>query len=113
MTQTQFLILVSLHAKGTCTMGAIASHLKVSMPTVTGLINRLFEADYIKRIPQDEDRRQIVIALTPKAHEFLKEFQTLIAKRWMEVLDVLNEKEIEQMHSIVNKLNQSMGKQKS
>ncbi len=113
MTQTQFLILVSLHARGACTMSDIAFHLKVSMPTVTGLVNRLVEAKYIKRSPHLEDRRQIVIALTPKADRFLKLFKSIIAKRWVEVLSVLNNQELEQFQAIINKLSLSMRQRKA
>ncbi len=113
ITQTQFLILVCLHSKGICTMGDIASHLKVSMPTVTGLINRLVEAKYIKRIPDPKDRRQVMIGLTPKAHTFLKQFQTIIAQRWMEVLSILDTKELDHFHSIIHKLNDSLEKQRT
>ncbi|MEI7998160.1 MAG: MarR family transcriptional regulator [Candidatus Omnitrophota bacterium] len=113
MTQTQFLILLSLHTKGSCTMGAIASHMKVQMPTVTGLVDRLVQAKYLKRLHLPEDRRQIMIELTPKAHAFLKQFQMIISKRWEEVLNILDEQELEQMEKIVTKLNRVMEGQKS
>lgn len=112
VTQTQFFILVSLHAKGGCTMSEIAAHLRVSMPTVTGLINRLVESKYIRRVSSAEDRRQIVIELTPKANKFLKEFLSIIAKRWVDVLSVLDDKELQQFHSIIDKLSVSMRKQR-
>lgn len=113
ITQTQFLILVFLHARGACTMSDIASQLKVSMPTVTGLVNRLFAAKYIKRSNHPQDRRQIVIALTPKADQFIKMFKSIIAKRWEEVLKVLDDQELEQFHSIINKLSASMRMRKT
>lgn len=110
MTQTQFLILVSLHSKGACTMSEIAAHLKVSMPTVTGLVNRLVEAKYLKRDAHPKDRRQIVIDLTPKAQLFLKDFKTIIAQRWTEVLAVLNDEQLMQFYAIIQKLSTSMAK---
>ena len=113
MTQTQFLILLSLHAGGPCAMGVIASHMKVQMPTVTGLVGRLAQAKYIRRLPHPNDRRQVIIELTPKAHAFLKQFQMIIAKRWEEVLRILDEEELEQMRNIITKLSNAMKGQKS
>ena len=113
MTQTQFLLLVSLHTKGSCSMGEIASHMKVQMPTMTGLVDRLVQAKYLKRLPHPKDRRQIMIELTPKAQAFLKQFRTIIARRWEEVLHILDEKELEQMLGIITKLNRAMEGQKS
>ena len=112
ITQTQFLILVSLHARGACTMSTIASHMKVQMPTMTGLVNRLVQAKYVKRLPHPKDRRQIMIELTPKSHALIKMFQTIIAKRWEEVLTILDEKELTQMRGIIAKLNHAMESRK-
>ncbi len=94
-------------------MGDIASCMKVQMPTMTGLVDRLVRAKYIRRLPNVKDRRQIVIDLTPKAHAFLKQFQTIIAKRWEEILPILDGQELEQMQNIVIKLKQAMESQKS
>ncbi|MBF0490256.1 MAG: winged helix-turn-helix transcriptional regulator [Candidatus Omnitrophica bacterium] len=113
MTQTQFILVVFLYVKGPCTMSTLASHLKVQMPTVTGLVDRLAAAKYIKRQPHLQDRRQIMIELTPKAHVFLKEFIGMYAKRWEEILLILDKKELEQMLSISLKLNSAMEGQPS
>ena len=112
LTQTQFRLMVSLSLKEPCTMSEMASLMKVSMPTMTGLINRLVIAKYIKRKGHPNDRRQIMIELTPKAYTFLKGFEAMYAKRWEEILLILNDQELEQMSQIVTKLNQTMGKKK-
>ena len=105
LTQTQFRFIVSLSLKDSCTMSEMAQTMKVSMPTVTGLVDRLVMAKYMKRKDHPVDRRQIMIELTPKAHTFLKEFEGLYVKRWEEILLILNDKEVEQMEIIINKLN--------
>src|SRR5437868_4720239 len=66
LTQTQFRLVIYLSLKGPCTMSALASHMRVSMPTATGLIDRLLQAKYIKRKTHAHDRRQIMVELTPK-----------------------------------------------
>jgi len=108
LTQTQFRMVVTLSLKGSCTMSAMASQMKVSMPTMTGLVNRLVAAKYLLRKGHPKDRRQIMIELTPKAYAFLKEFEGAYAHRWVEILQILDEKETQQMLSITRKLNQGL-----
>lgn len=113
ITQTQFVLVVYLHVHGPCTMTSIASHLKVRMPTVTGLVDRLVHAKYIRRSPHPKDRRQIMIELTPKAKTFLKDFISMYSKRWEEILQILDPHEMEQMLALTIKLNRALEGQKS
>jgi DNA-binding MarR family transcriptional regulator len=108
ITQTQFILVVYLHVHGPSTMTSLASHLKVRMPTVTGLVDRLVQAKYIKRKTHPDDRRQVMIELTAKAKIFLKEFITMYAKRWEEILQILNQEEMDQMLAITIKLNRGL-----
>ncbi len=112
LTQTQFRLVVFLSLKGPCTMSSLATHMKVSMPTMTGLIDRLVKAKHIKRKSYPKDRRHIMIELTPKAYIFLKVFGQTYAKRWEEILLILDSKELDQMLGITNKLNIALGNQR-
>src|SRR3989338_4697988 len=51
VTQTQFLMLASIHASPRRTMGALARALHVSMPTVSGIVDRLVRAGGVRRAP--------------------------------------------------------------
>lgn len=113
LTQTQFRMIVTMSLKGACTMGAMARQMKVSMPTVTGLVDRLVAARYLKRVKHPDDRRQILIELTPQAHVFLKEFEAVYARRWVEILQILDADETAQMLVISTKLNQGLKAQKT
>lgn len=108
MTQSQFLLMLSIHARGQCPMGSLAAHMKVQLPTMTGMVNRLVTAGYLKRIVNNDDRRQVVIELTPKGSVFLKDFQSIITRRWEDVLKSLDDKEVESFHHIIVKLNKSL-----
>lgn len=105
LTQSQFLLLICIHAKGECSMSTLAAHMKVQMPTMTGMVNRLVKAQYLRRIPNLKDRRQVVVDLTPKGKDFLKEFQGIISRRWQDVLKALTVDEVKQFQHIVLKLN--------
>ena len=104
VTQTQFLLLASIRAYAQCTMGTLARNLHVSMPTATGIVNRLVRAGYVQRMPQPKDRRQVVVRLTQKGQMFFRDFEAVIRRRWEEALVSLEPKELRAFHDVLRKL---------
>ena len=81
VTQTQFLVMAAVRAYTRCTMGTLAKNLHISMSTASGLVERLVRTGYLRRIPQSEDRRQVVATLTAKGEAFFKEFESVVRHR--------------------------------
>ena len=104
VTQTQFLVLMSIHAYHECTMGRLARNLHVQMPTASGIVSRLFRAGYVHRAADPSDRRQVVVRLSPKGKAFVAEFQRVIRQRWDDVLAPLASHELSAFHRILTKL---------
>ena len=109
ITQSQFFLLILLHTNGEISMKAIADRVGVRMPTLTGMINRLVKQGYVKRVLKQDDRRQVWIALTPKGHDMLKQFQGVLCKRWEMVLGILDDVQVKQFYNIVDKLMNKLG----
>ena len=59
--------LISQHWERPLTMGELAELLGLSSGAVTGTVDRLAEAGYVERIPDEDDRRRMRLHLTPKA----------------------------------------------
>jgi DNA-binding MarR family transcriptional regulator len=55
------------------TIGDLASHLLLKPQTVVGLVDRLVEAHLVARVPDEDDRRRVLLKLTAKAEKILKE----------------------------------------
>lgn len=89
-------------------MGTLARSLHVRMPTATGIVNRLVRDGFLRRTPQTEDRRQVVVELTPKALAFFQDFQRVIRRRWEEVLVTLEPVELEAFHHVLTKLREQL-----
>ena len=104
VTQTQFLVLSAVRADGRCTMGGLARNLHVSMPTASGIIDRLVRAGYIRRTAHPQDRRQVLVALTPNAQAFFRDFESVIRRRWEEVLAPLEPNELKAFYDVTTKL---------
>lgn len=104
ITHTQFFVLISIHSHGPCTMKILSQNMQVSMPTMSGIINRLAQADYIQRVVNPSDRRQVTVELTKEGQKFIAQFQTVVGARWQEVLKSLNQDEINLFYHVVTKL---------
>lgn len=104
VTQTQFLMLAAIHAYGRCPMSRLARSLHVRLPTATGIIDRLVRDGLARRVPHAEDRRQVLVALTPKGQTFIREFQAVVGRRWEVVLHALTVSERAALHGVVEKL---------
>lgn len=108
ITQTQFLLLASTHAYTRCTMSTLARSLHVSMPTVSGVVDRLVRSGYLRRVPRSDDRRQVAVELTPKGQAFFQDFQTVIRRRWEEVLFSLEPEDLTMFHGVLTKLRERL-----
>ena len=125
VTQTQFLMLAAIRAYGRpatgsgrpsraqsrdarCTMGTLARNLHISMPTASGIVDRLVRAGFVRRVPQAEDRRQVVVALAPKAETFFHHFEAVIRRRWEEALLSLEPNELEAFYDVITKLRERL-----
>ena len=72
-SRARFLILVILlHCdEGRMTPNEIAKVLNVTRGNMTGLIDSLLANEYVTKIQDEKDRRQVWIEITPKAKKFL------------------------------------------
>jgi DNA-binding MarR family transcriptional regulator len=68
-TPVQFKLLRILLAQDRSTMQSLATHLGVTPPTVTGLVKRLLAQEYVQRIHDDADWRNIWIEITAQGRQ--------------------------------------------
>lgn len=108
VTQTQFLVLMAIHAYGCCTMGALARSMHVRMPTATGVVDRLVQVGFVRRSPRAEDRRQVFVELTEKGKAFIRQFHEVVRRRWEDVLRSLDPGELEAFYRILTKLRERL-----
>ncbi len=61
------------------TVRGLAETLKVSKPAITRALDRLSDIELIRRKPDEQDRRSVLIQRTVRGSVFLREFAELIA----------------------------------
>lgn len=110
ITYTQFLVLVGIYSQGRSTMNKLAKNMHVSMPTATGVVDRLVRAGYAKRVKGEEkDRRCVVVELTAKGEALIHRFQMVVSKRWAEILEAFDEESLVMFKNVLGKLHARLG----
>ncbi|MBT4934428.1 MAG: MarR family transcriptional regulator [Rhodospirillaceae bacterium] len=61
------------------TVRGLADALKVSKPAITRALDRLSDIELVRRKPDEQDRRSVLIQRTVRGSVFLREFAELIA----------------------------------
>jgi DNA-binding MarR family transcriptional regulator len=104
VTQSQFLMMAAIRAYSRCTMSTLARNLHISLPTASGVVDRLVRAGFVRRVPEPSDRRQVVVELTAKARGFFAEFEGVVRARWEEAFLSLDTGELASFHDVITKL---------
>jgi DNA-binding MarR family transcriptional regulator len=73
----QLHILYTLQRNGQMTMSRLAEVLNVSLSNATGLIDRVEERGFVERTRVPEDRRVVLIRVTPAGEQMLEEIDAL------------------------------------
>lgn len=72
LSMSEVHVLEAIIKTETPTMGNIAQKLRVTVGTLTTAINRLVQKGYVDRKKERDDKRKVLVFLTPKAYEVLK-----------------------------------------
>jgi DNA-binding MarR family transcriptional regulator len=72
ITMTQFKVLLTLFIDGPQSCSSLASALDLSLPTMTGILNRLNRRSYLKRERDPKDGRRVMSGLSRKGREMIE-----------------------------------------
>ena len=79
LSARQMSLLLSVYlTPATHTVRGLANLLKVSKPAITRAVNRLTGLDMVRRKPDPDDKRSVLIQRTVRGSAFLREFCNLI-----------------------------------
>ncbi|MCX7852477.1 MAG: MarR family transcriptional regulator [Caldilineales bacterium] len=84
LTVPQFYTLITLiNLGGSATMGTLSRELNQVSATMTGIVDRLVREGLVERSRSDEDRRAVLVTLTPRGYE-------IVEKAWAQSLNALD-----------------------
>lgn len=95
LTMPQLKVLMLLNHSDNLTISQLAEDLSVSLPNMTGIIDRLAQQNLVKRVQSDKDRRVVYIKLTDKSRNIFIELNKSGYDHFKHIEKVLSENEIE------------------
>jgi DNA-binding MarR family transcriptional regulator len=95
ITMAQAKVLFLIRATGSIQMSDLVARLGVTVPTVTGIVDRLVERDLVVRRGTPDDRRRVVVEITPGGVELIDGMRDFSARQLQLLLDVMDEAELE------------------
>jgi len=101
VTLPQFRTLVVLGTRGPQTVSALADHLAVHASTMTRMCNRLVTRGLVVRAPSPNDRREVVITLSPAGTVLV---DSVMATRRRELDAVVRRMSESEQHAVVSAL---------
>jgi DNA-binding MarR family transcriptional regulator len=66
-----------LEQYGALSMSRLAEQIDVSLPNMTGIVDRMEENGLVERVRSDDDRRIVLVRSTPKGAELAAELPTM------------------------------------
>lgn len=104
LTHQQIMVLKFVAHKKEINIGQLCEEMHLSKGTVSGIVNRLEQADYIKKIKYDNDKRNTYIQFSNKGIEFAKDFRIKKEETFDDVFEDLSEEEIKDIIKSLNLL---------
>ncbi len=104
ISSAQIIILVTIRTHGQCKIKSVAKERGISPPTATGLIDRLVRSGHVRRSPDPEDRRVVMVSLTKKGENMVENYLGTIRDVWKNILARLTAEEQKQYLRILKKI---------
>lgn len=110
LTIDQFATLRYLRKQGKSTSSELADIFCVGKSSITAIVNRLFDKNLIKRLPDDKDRRVTYLALTEEGERISDELEGEIQKLLAKYIQPFHEEEALSFIQTFEKLAYELGK---
>jgi len=108
MTGPQLAVLQEASRLGPTSPTSLAKAVHLSQATVTGILQRLERRSLVQRQPSPDDRRSVLISITPQGAELLKSSPSLLQDRFRDALSSLREWERLQILATLQRVGELM-----
>ncbi len=89
LTMQQMKVIMMLENRGDIPVSVLADSLNVSLPNMTGIVDRLVQNELVERVPSSHDRRVILLRGTPKSKEIFDSLFSSAYQRFQTVMGQL------------------------
>jgi DNA-binding MarR family transcriptional regulator len=99
LSYSQFFLLTYLASEEHLTMTDIANKMSHSTAAATGLVDRIESLGYVERVHALEDRRKIMVRISPKGVELVSHMRKEIARDLAGILSAMDDEAAETVGS--------------
>jgi DNA-binding MarR family transcriptional regulator len=93
----EFIVLWKMHRKVSCRVLELAGEIGVPPSTLTGILDRLTAGGWLEREADPEDRRAVVMKITPKLRQLIRHITLASGKSLVKVFKQLPPELIERL----------------
>ena len=104
MTIPQIMVLRAIETLGDVTVKRVSQDVSLSQATVTTILNRLEEREFIERVRSKVDKRVVNARLTEQGREVLSTTPPLLHEKFIERFDALEDWEKTQLLSALQRI---------
>jgi len=104
LSMHQMMFLKYLERQVTCTPSDIAQQLGITLGAVTGFVDRLYKLGLITRTRSEEDRRVVIIQLSPQGIEPLKAFEEARKTKFARIFQKLDLQQVAELKKALDQL---------
>jgi len=104
LTEQQWRVIRALDEHGELESKQLADLCCILSPSLTGIISRLEQQDYIQRRRSPEDQRRVLISLTDKAKEMFDRISPVLEERYQEITRQFSRENMDQLNKLLNQL---------
>lgn len=111
LSVTEHKALDLLSRQGPITAGQLAEVTGLTTGAITGMVDRLEKAGFVRRVPDPNDRRKIRIEAVIEKYEVVGGIFASLGQAMNELLQTYNDKELKIIHDFMSRLPEVMEKE--
>lgn len=104
LTEQQWRVIRALDEYDELESKQLAEMCCILSPSLTGIISRLEQQDYIQRRRSPEDQRRVLISLTEKAKTMFNTISPTLEARYQEITEQFSRENMEQLDKLLSQL---------
>ena len=104
LTMAQLHTVMSIYSRGEVSMTELSALTKVSPPSASAMVDRLVEKGILVREHSVEDRRKVLVKISPKAVKSIKQIETGMLQSFADLVEKIGHKTARQWCQVIDRI---------
>ncbi|MBR9987096.1 MAG: MarR family transcriptional regulator [Desulfosarcina sp.] len=110
LSAPQMNMLMMIRVRQTVSVTELAALLNVSPPSVSTMVDRLVERGLLTRVASDQDRRKVVIRVSPEALEDIARVEEMVLGAFVELVEAVGPETTQKWCEVLQQIKQILEK---